>query len=406
MKRFGSPQRTTGFVAALAVSLPLASIALAAAPEIPSEGQNPCPRKAPRAFPPGSVMEIEESDPPCRLVFRPTGVRLEATVDGSRPDPGPTVVMDGRGRFYSTNASGFVSVISVWDPQGNYVTSFGGVGEGPGELRRQPGIRMFVDGDDRLHVWESGAQWSTFSADHEFISRNSLQVQNLALDARMTVFLDNGEVLTGDPYQSDRRSFFRVFTADGALARSFGPVDEEMASDPEWPLHRTIAYYGGDSFWAAPVLDADEEYLIAEWGTDGEMRRALRGHSDWWMRGDDGMPVGGIGILQFNVDDDQGLMYIIYQRLTDEGVRIMRRALAADEPFPRDKRYTETEVVIQMIDLRSGELLASDIHRTSEAMEFLPRTLFPGVMKGPRPGEGPDGLPFVEIVAVELEARE
>ena len=399
-----SPKRTTGLLLVLILALPLASLALAVPPDASvTHLQDPCPRNAPRAFPPGSFMEIDEGEPPCRLVFRPTGVRLEATVDGSRPDPGPTVVMDGRGRFYSTNARGFISVLSVWDPEGNYLTSFGGVGEGPGELRRQPGIRMFVDGEDRLHVWESGAQWSTFSADHEFISRNSLQVQNLVLDSRMTVFLDNGEVLTGDPYQSDRRNFFRVFGADGTLARSFGPVDEEMARSPEWPLNRVIAHNGGDGFWATPIPDGDEEYLIEEWGTDGELRRAVRGQAPWFVWRDDGVSLGGI--IQFNVDDDEGLLYIIYQRLTDEGVRIMRQAMAADEPFPRDKRYTETEVIIQMIDLRAGELLASEVHRTSDAMEFLPRTLFPGVMKGPRPGEGPDGLPFVEIVAVELEAK-
>lgn len=403
MQRSGSPQRTTGLFAALAVLLPLVPMALASSPASPSEGQNPCRRKAPRDFPPGSVMEIEDREPPCRLVFRPTGVRLEATVDGSRPDPGPTVVMDGRGRFYSTNASGFVSIISVWDPQGNYLTSFGGVGEGPGELRRQPGIRMFVGGEDRLHVWESGAQWSTFSADHEFIGRSTLRSENARLDPRMTVFLDNGEVLSGDPYQSDRRNFFRVFSADGTLARSFGPVDEEMAGNPTWPLVRVIAYNGGDSFWATPVPDGDEEYLIEEWGTDGELRRAVRGQAPWFVWTEDGVPFGGI--LQFNVDDGEGLLYIIYQRLTAEGARIMRRAMAAGEPFPRDKRYTETEVVIQMIDLRAGELLAFEVHRTSEAMEFLPRALFPGVMKGPRPGEGSDGLPFVEIVAVELEAK-
>ena len=348
-------------------------------------------------------MEIEEREPPCHLVFRPTGVRLQATVDGSRPDPGPTVVMDGRGRFYSTNASGFVSIISVWDPQGNYLTSFGGVGEGPGELRRQPGMRMFVDGGDRLHVWESGSQWSSFTADHEFISRNRLEMQDVRLDPRLTVFLDSGELMTGDPYQSDRQGFFRVFGADGVLERSFGPVPAEVSENPEWPLHRVIALTGGDSFWASPTLDEDEDYLIEEWGMDGELRRTVRGQAPWYVQRTDGLPGGGI--LQFNVDDDEGLMYVIYQRLTDEGLRIMKQAMEAGEPFPRDKRYTETEAIVQMIDLRAGELLASEVHQVEEAMEFLPQALFPGVMKGPRPGEGPDGLPFVEIVAVELQAK-
>ena len=62
---------------------------------------NPCPRGPGRVFERGAVEDVT-NDPPCRLVFRPTGVRLAALGDGSRPDPGQLVVKDSCGRYYST----------------------------------------------------------------------------------------------------------------------------------------------------------------------------------------------------------------------------------------------------------------------------------------------------------------
>ena len=38
-------------------------------------------------------------------------------------------------------------------------------------------------------------------------------------------------------------------------------------------------------------------------------------------------------------------------------------------------------------------------------MQFVPRTLFRGAWQGYVHGEAENGLPYVEIVAVELEAK-
>lgn len=52
----------------------------------------PCPRQPGRSLPSGTVIEIRDRNPPCRIEFRDTGIRLEAAADGSRPDPGRTVI--------------------------------------------------------------------------------------------------------------------------------------------------------------------------------------------------------------------------------------------------------------------------------------------------------------------------
>lgn len=370
-----------------------------------SDRSEPCERKPARAFPVGAVTELEVRDPACTFVFRPTGVRFEAVLDGSRPDPGRRWVMDGRGRFYSANADGFQSIISVWDSQGNYLTSFGGEGDGPGEFSSLGALSLHVDSEDQLHVRDGGNTWSVLSAGHELLRRRSISPGTFLQDNRNAV-LDGDGLLTSNHTSTDRNSYFHVLDADGALTRSFGPVSEEHARDRTWPIDRTIAYAGGDSFWAGPIPKRGEAgyYEVEEWGTDGTLKRILRRSASWFVPDNTRIPTNGV--LQFHVDAEAGLLYVVFSRLTSEGERLMTKAVAENRRFPREFRYTETEAVVEMIDTRSGELLATEVYRISEAMQFIPEAMFRGVMQGHLRSETEGaGLPVVEVVAVELESR-
>ena len=367
------------------------------------EATEPCPRQPELAFGRGSVIELEDRDPPCRFVFRTTGVRLEASADGTRPDPGPTVVMDRSGRFYSANAPGFTSVISVWDAQGRFLTSFGRAGEGPGEFRGLGNLSLYVDGQNRLHVRDGGFAWSVFSPDHQFLRATVIGVPGMLLDERLTAILDNGSALTGDGYRSDRENYFRVVAPDGTLERSFGPVSPAVAQDESRPLDRLVAYRGGDAFWSGPRPGEDEGYVVEEWGLDGDLLRSVRRSVPWfgWRGGNE----PSAGVLQLDATPAEGLLYVVLQRPTPEGRRAIMRSRQENRPIPREERYGLAEVVVEMIDIRSVELLASEVHLTESAMEFVPRALFPGTMRGYTYRQGRDHLPFVEIVAVELEAK-
>ena len=107
-----------------------------------------------------------------------------------------------------------------------------------------------------------------------------------------------------------------------------------------------------------------------------------------------------------------GLLYAVVWRATEQYVR--ERARAARSGGPADfgemqaqqERMDEfTELVLEVIDTRSGRLLASDTYRTSDTREFLPWGLFRGSPLGYRYRENEGGLPFVEIVTLELVAR-
>lgn len=365
-----------------------------------NDTHDPCPRTPTQtSFQPGNVTEIAVRDPLCRMVFRPTGVRLEAILDGSRPDPGPTVVMDSRGRFYSTNATGFQSVVSVWEPQGEYLTSVGRVGQGPGEFSQRGALTLYVDNENRLHVRDGGPAWSVFSANLGFVRRVAIPTPGLLARDGFSFILDNGQALSSYASGIDRRNYFHLFGAGGGLERSFGPIVTEEANDPTWPVDRLIAYDGGDTFWAGPAADEETGYVVEQWNADGTLRRALRREVGWVLLREDRIPA--VGVVQFHADDSAGLLYILLNRLTSEGIDMMKK----NGRIPREERDRLAEIVIEVVDTRAGELLASEVYTVTEAREIVPSRLFRGAMQGYRYGESEAGLPFVEILAVELEAR-
>ena len=263
------------------------------------------------------------------------------------------VLRDSKGRFYSANARGWDAVISVWNPRGEYVTSFGGPGEGPGELSARGGLSLFIDDADRLHVRDGSPAWSVFSPEHEFLRRVPAQV--MGGFRRTTVILDNGMALTSnDGYMSDRTRYFRLADSAGALRRTLGPVEDQMSRSGV-SLERALAYGGGDTFWVGPALSDTRGYLLEEWGIDGVLRRAFRRDVSWFEWRDESRRVG---VSQLHIDES-GLLYVLVFRPTKEYAEAMKRT----ERLSREERSALSEAVIEMIDTRTGELLASEAYR-------------------------------------------
>lgn len=358
-------------------------------------GLHQCQRQPARSFPNGSESGISDVRPPCRIEFRETGVRLRAVADGSHPDPGRTVVVDSNGRYITANAPGWVGVISVWDSRGGYLSSFGRLGQGPGEFTVRGMMNLFIDRRDNLHVMDGGFIWSVFTPRHEFVrSTSAYAVTGFEMG---TVMLDDGNFLASESAR-DRSRYFRVVDTTGAVRRTFAPAEDDGF---EWGL-RPLAYAGGDTFWAAPPIEGGDAYVLEEWGVDGELRRTLRREAPWYRWAGHGEISPSVSRLHVTND---GLLYVLVRRPTEEYRREFERASRRGEFVAREARDGLTEVLFEVIDARSGELLASDLHPATEARQFVPRALFRGSLTGYRYREGEDGLPFVEIVRVELVPR-
>ncbi len=353
-----------------------------------------CRRQPARSFPPGDETGIGEGNPPCRIEFRETGVTLKGVADGLYPDPGRTVVVDSNGRYITANAPGWVGVISVWDSRGGYLSSFGTVGQGPGEFTVRGMMNLFVDRRDNLHVMDGGFMWSVFSPEHEFLRTTS--AYSITGFEVSTVMLDDGNVLTSESAR-DRSRYFRVVDTTGAVRRTFAAVEGGF----EWGL-RPLAYAGGDTFWAAPPIEGGDAYILEEWGVDGELRRTLRREAPWyrWAGYGEISPT----VSRIHITND-GLMYVLVRRPTEAYRNEFERARRRGEFVAREARDGLTDVLFEVIDARSGELLASDLHPATRARQFTPRALFRGSLTGYRYREGDDGLPLVEIVTLELVSR-
>ncbi len=404
--------RTRGIAALFVVSLCV--VAAPASSDQPP--QAPCSRPSPRAFDPGEVVEIRDTEAPCRLEVREAGVQLLAVEDGSRPDPGIQVRRDGRGRFYSAGAFGFGVTITLWDQQGRFLKAFGRAGEGPGELSDRGMITIFVDGEDRLHVRDGGFRWSVFSPEQEFLRSASA---SLASFQSGTVVLDMGMAVTGS---RDGENYFRIVDSAGAAQRAFGVIPRRLRG-ARVDLERDITHAGGDSFWAGPIAGSPDGYQLEEWGIDGELRRVFRRAVDWFPSGDptslsDGEPPPTQVTLVHL--DDSGLLYVYGLGPTRHwrSPGSLGRAPTAEEMDRMAQSY------VKVIDTKSGRLLASERNLTrTQFLARFPHGFFRGSKEGYRYRQGDtygfswsprdpeeeddpeDLLPAVEIVSAELVAK-
>ena len=377
----------------------LAALALLALPpslgETAADWSSQCLRKAEQPFPAGSSVEVRTGNPPCRIRFRDTGIRLQPSGDGLTPDPGRRVVVDSHGRIISAGAIGWPAVVSVWDARGRYQYSLGGEGEGPGEFSTMGMLNLFIDSGDRLHVRDGSLSWSVFTPEHRFLRRVPADVMGGL--AGTTVILDDGSALNSDGRGFRGEHYFRVADSTGALLRTFAPIGDGASGRG----FRPIAYAGGDTFWAGPGEEGADAYVLEEWGTDGVLRRRLHRDVGWyrWSGNRETSP----SVQQLHIGPG-GLLYVLVWRQSREYRREYERARRRGERVARDLRDRLTESVLEVIDTRSGELLASEVHTVAQARRVLPRTLFRGSFLVYRYEEGPDG-PFVEIVAGELIPR-
>ncbi len=256
-------------------------------------------------------------------------------------------------------------------------------------------LSLFMDDEDNVHVRDGAMRWSVFSREHEFLRRVSA-VEMGGLPGT-TVILDGGWALASDGRRPGQTGNFRLVDPAGTLHRTFARPRDAHRGRPDRP----ITYAGGSTFWAGPLHGA-EAYVLEEWGTDGELKRVIHRDTSWWLRREspEASPAG----RQLHITNN-GLLYVMVRRPTREYTRELARAQRRGERIATNRRDALTEVVVEVIDTRSGELLASQVYSAPRFREIAPHGLFRGSLRGFRHEVGDDGLPFVDIVTLELEPR-
>jgi hypothetical protein len=307
----------------------------------------------------------EASCATCRIVLaRKTTLRVPNDAPGLVSPY--TFAQDSRGRILFNDPFGTLG-IRVFSADGQYVTTVGKRGQGPGEFMFVAGITFGPD--DTLHVFgnahwvfdRSGRPVRTTSMPDNLLPRAVLEVEN------RRVF--NGTVSTPAAYGQP----YHLVDASGTVVRSFGLQAKETVRG-QWSTLRVLANNGTAAFLAGHV----NSYSIEEWGTDGRLRRIVRREVDWypdWTNWDSNpartrppprlmaMSVDALGRL-WTVSLVADAAWRPAPPVSGEG----RMATAGE--------MTELfDTIVEVIDLRRGTLLATQ--RFPQMMLAMPA---PGVL--------------------------
>lgn len=245
------------------------------------------------------VIPGEVSCPECEI-------RVE-TVMQLGDDSGPGMVgsenvfvaRDAQGRYYLHSYDPGRVAIRVFSETGQFLTTFGSLGQGPGEFQMISAIRP--DDEGGVVVYDiAQRRMSTFSSSHEFVE--SLQLD--LLPGFDLTRLSNGQVVLAGDYR--RPSLIGVplhlLGVDGRLIRSFG---ESASFYPGSGGHSyRIAKHGDIGVWATP----DGSLLLDLWSLDGVRLASLHRGSLQLLTSEDDpeAPKPTIAALQ----ESEGLLWV------------------------------------------------------------------------------------------------
>jgi hypothetical protein len=327
---------------------------------------------------------------------------------GEHPDPGHLIIRDSRGRYYSTGARGFQSTISVWDTDGNYLTSLGAAGEGPGEISAFGVQSIFADHHDRIHVLDIGDRWTVFESDYAF-------VRTMAVDQiggfGQTALLADGRILTSQNLYSPTSShYFHIADSAGVILNRIAPIDLQIIAGGQFSS-RKIAYNGGTSFWASPLIVSPgyspTGYVLEEWSLDGELLRSIHRDVPWhpiaWPppapspTGTD-LPYRPTYVSDLHLDDT-GILLVAIVSQSDSWKPMTFEAYSQ---LSQEERVSMYDVRLEAIDTSSGSLLVS---QTLESGRLRSGGLIPGSHTAFEIEPGEDLLPIAKMLDYSIVTK-
>lgn len=340
---------------------------------------------------------IPDAEPPCELVFVPTGVVLSSDPNGDWPDPGSFHARDSRGRYY-TNSTSQPGVVALWESNGSFARGIGRLGEGPGEFSRSV-VQPWVIPGDTL-VFYNSRRFTVFDGEGVLIGTIPSRLP-IALRPRSYAVASGGLVLVGEAYRSSQGRSLSLVTMSGEHLRSYGDSSPGVDAGDDRGL-RAVAMQENDRFWAS--LLPHEGYAIEHWTLDGDWLQSIRREASWAPRPLAApAPAHASRYLPFklsslNVDDD-GLLYALTLRMK-EGVDPDVRALddsAEAELF---------DVRLEVIDPIAGRVLARLGPISGPGVYTQIPWQFGGSRLGARRVRTADDLTSWEIVEFVMRPRE
>jgi hypothetical protein len=169
-------------------------------------------------------------------------------------------------------------IIKVFDPDGNYIRSFGTKGEGPGEFQALSAMGFLPDGS-LLTLDIMARRTSLFDNNGEFVSSHPWRNSHLNL-----ILTDqSGYVADEDTYGTERKLFVKKYDLNGNELESWGeftPMEIKIQRKGEAMLSITVPYSPQSIFTGDPARMRlyhclNNKYLIEVFDGTGKLFRKI-----------------------------------------------------------------------------------------------------------------------------------
>jgi len=265
----------------------------------------------------------------------------------------------------------------VFDSAGNFVRRLGTVGEGPGEFV-QPGA-VVVDDHDSVHIFDKKLGRVTV---FDPALREIRAVTGVPSRYDAIRLGDGDYVVNGDP--EGRRPFTR-YAPDGRRLTSFGDTTGSTTRLSAAWLDRVMTPDGHGGFWSAPRRFRLE---LTHWSSSGERLGKLQPRAEWFEPYDSLREITPYSAPSAEVTglwvDGNGHVWILGRTSDPHWARGLGSPVKTEggrETYPVADYRGVFDAVLQVVDLTSGEMLATQIAPDSI---WTLEIVAPGTVASPR----------------------
>ena len=299
--------------------------------------------------------------PTCpRCTFERTKVlTIAGTSDSMLIAQYPHLARDSRGRFYVSGAN---YNVLAFDSVGRFLGTMGRRGPGPGEFSTPPSA-LLIGRADSLYALSARAL-SVFTPAFAHARTSGMQSYHVG-----AATLHSGDLVWQGPDASAPRDGYSLYLLDAKGAR----VRTLRATAPATPpclecTQRTLSLSPDrTSIWTA----ARNRYEIEQLNTDGRLLRTVSVRASSWFepwtapvprdRAGSTRPPSRLGAV---VEDGQGRLWVMGFTAAsdwkpDPSFDVSRRGIGIISPAEQAYRARSFAMVLELLDLRSGRLIAS-----------------------------------------------
>lgn len=231
---------------------------------------------APTAGGAQTIVEIDD-DRACRACVVDVGpdVTLSAPTDSFSftSVPGIDVARDRQGNHITAPVLGD-ALIAVFGPDGSYRSSYGRLGEGPGEFASDFPLFIEVGGDDVLYVFDP-LHLHTLAP----LASATLDQVRLPFPAKDVVALRDAFAVQATVRTEAGTTTIQIVRPDGTIAASMGATETGDALLPAGVARRVLGRSNDHAdVWSANV----DRYRITRYGRDGVEKTRVERVAKWF----------------------------------------------------------------------------------------------------------------------------